>query len=69
MPLRNIDAETLCDNGACGKLAAVAVQREGTPYSMELHLCADCLRELHAMITDYLSPDTGKKGTKKCGIR
>ena len=69
MPLRKIEAQTLCDNGACGKLAAVAVEKEDTPYSMELHLCGDCLRELNALFTDYLNPDTGKKGTNKCGIK
>jgi len=64
MNLRKIEAETLCDNGACGKLAAYAVEREGTPCCMELHLCDDCLRGLHALLSKHFNPEEGKKVNK-----
>lgn len=60
MLLRKLDAQTLCDNGACGKQAVFAIEKEGTPCCMELHLCEDCVRGLQALFTKHLFPEKGK---------
>ena len=61
MKLVPIGARTLCDNGACGKIAWIAVAREGTPLHMRLHLCKDCMRELHQLLEAYFVSETTKK--------
>lgn len=67
MLLRKLEEETLCDNGCCRKIACFAVEKEDTPFSMELHLCEDCIKELYKVFHDHLNPETGKRGMKKCG--
>ncbi|MDD3947283.1 MAG: hypothetical protein PHI19_05535 [Clostridia bacterium] len=61
MELVKMEARTLCDNGACGKIARVAVAREGTPLHMRLHLCEDCMRELHKLLQEYFKNEKKEK--------
>lgn len=53
MKLVKLDVKTLCDNGLCGKIADYAIEREGTPLNMRLHLCNNCINTLQRVFWEH----------------
>ncbi|MFA5450011.1 MAG: hypothetical protein WC292_06200 [Clostridia bacterium] len=63
MKLEKLNIPVGCDNGVCTHIAKYIVAKEGTPLSMQLKLCEECVKELHTIFGEAVK--SAQKRTKK----